>query len=91
MGVEQYINKTFTFYHDARAYIMNQGFDYFGGIPINMGEGYEHIFIYEYRHKTKLTICRMADLRMSMRKLKDTDTIPDLIDFIQVSIKNIND
>lgn len=89
MGVENYINKTFTVYSEARSYILDQGFDYFKGVPIKMDEGYEHIFIFEYKHKTDPTICRMADLRAIMRKVKDGDRIPNLIDFIQVSIKNI--
>lgn len=90
MNVENYINETFLEYEKARDYIISKGFDYWNGeTPVTMGEGYEHIFIYEYKHKTEPVICRLADLRWEQRKVKDKDRIPKLIGFIQVSIKEI--
>ena len=85
------ITKTFTEYADARNYIIGKGFEYWKGKHISMGEGYEHIFVFEYKHKYEQTICRMADLRWEQRKIKDKDRIPDIIGFIQVSIKEIGE
>lgn len=89
MSVENYINETFTEIAEAKKYIAGKGFELFTETFVNMGEGFEHIFTWDYKHKYDNTICRMCDLRWSQRKVKDTDRIPKLIGFIQVSIKEM--
>lgn len=90
MSVENYINETFTEIAQAKKYIIDRGFELFSETFVDMGEGFEHIFTWDYRHRYDLTICRMCDLRWAQRKVKDTDRIPTLIGFIQVSIKPID-
>ena len=82
------ITKRFIDYKDARSYVQEQGFDYFKGKYINIGEGYEHIFIEEFKHKTNESLCRVADLRFETYKRKNENDLPQIIGFIQVSIKN---
>lgn len=89
MSIENCINETFTRISDARKYIIDKGFNLFTETFVNMGEGFEHIFTWDYKHKYDNTICRMCDLRWAQRKVKNTDRIPQLIGFIQVSIKEI--
>ena len=81
-------NKTFQRYEEAREYIHSQGFNPFRGTPISMGDGYEHIIIMEFHHPTEPLVCRYADLRSSQRK--NCASHFNIIDFIQVTIKNKN-
>lgn len=72
----------------AKDFVISQGFNYSEGKLICMGEGYEHIFVYEYTHKTDSNKkCRMADLQYVQRKPKTNEEIPVLFDFFQVSIQ----
>jgi len=54
---------------------------------INMGEGYEHVWVWEYKHKFTSSLCRIADLRSVQRKVKEGDRIPNIIGFVQLSTK----
>lgn len=83
------ITKIFQDYQKAKEYIWDQGFIFFKERFINMGEGYEHIFVSEYPHKYENKVCRMADLRWEQYKIQPGDTVPRIIGFIQVSIKDI--
>lgn len=75
-------------YDKAKEYVIRQGFDYYRPLPISMGEGYEHICILEYNHKTNPeSVCRIADLRFEQYKRKTEDEMPRIIGFVQVSIK----
>lgn len=83
------LTEQFKDYQKAKEFVSNQGFLYSEGKPISMGDGYEHIFIYEYKHKYDSTkICRMADLRGVQLK-KSNKTIPEFLDYFQVTIKEI--
>lgn len=92
------LNATFLDWDSVRSFVLDQGFDYWKGIPIKMGDGYEHIFVYEYPHKDNCfnspsRFCRAADLRWECRKPKPGEpekTVPDLIGFIQVSLGRRN-
>ncbi len=76
-------------YEKAKDFVCSQGFLYSEGKPISMGDGYEHIFIYEYTHKyDSKKICRMADLRGVQLK-NSTKTISEFLDYFQVTIKEI--
>ncbi len=80
----------FSDFKKARDFVIGQGFKYSEGKPISMGEGYEHIFIYEYPHKTDLNkTCRLADLQNIQKKVQPEDNIPVLFDFFQVSIQTL--
>lgn len=87
MNIENCINETFTEISEAEKYIARKGF--INPVFVDMGQGFEHIWTWEYRNKYRNEICRMCDLRWAQRKVKDTDRIPSLIGFIQVSIKEI--
>lgn len=89
MSIEDYINETFPEMAQAKKYIIDKGFNLFSETFVNMGEGFEHIFTWDYKHKYENTICRLCDLRWAQRKVKDEDRIPHIIGFIQVSIKDI--
>jgi hypothetical protein len=71
----------------AEQYLAEQNFKLPGKF-IDMGEGYEHIWMWEYQHKYDAgKIARLADLRFAQRKVKDEDTIPNIIGTIQITIK----
>lgn len=89
MNIQDCINETFDEMAQAKKYIVDKGFELFTETFVDMGEGFEHIWAWDYRHRYDLTICRLCDLRWAQRKVKDTDRIPKLIGFIQVSIKEI--
>lgn len=87
---EDIVSVTFAKYEDAKAYVQKQGFDFWRGQVVSMGEGYEHIFIFEYPHKLDLNkVCRMADFRCAQRKVQPGDQLPRLMNFIQVSVKQL--
>lgn len=90
MSIENCINETFTEMSEARRYMISRGFNMFSETFVNMGEGFEHIWTWDYNHKTEDRICRLCDMRWAQRKAKDADRIPQIVGFIQVSIKEIN-
>ena len=61
------------------------GYDITKGSFIDMGEGYEHIWVWEYIHPHANKKCRIADLRWAQYKIKDGDTIPRIVGFVQLS------
>ncbi len=86
------ITETFQEYNKAKEYVLRQGFEYWRGKPISMGEGYEHIFISEFNHKDNSNlVCRMADLRFEQYKRQSENELPRIIGFVQVSIKEKNE
>jgi hypothetical protein len=81
-------NHKFDDFKKAKQFVIDQGFSYWSGKPIVLGEGFEHIFMYEYQHKHDINkVCRMVDLQNVQLKPKDSDNMPVLLDFFQVSIK----
>lgn len=85
------LNATFSDWDSARSFVLDQGFDYWKGVPVNMGEGLEHIIAYDYPCSTSLSrFCRVVDLRFESRKPKPGKTLPELIGFIQVSLGRRN-
>jgi len=82
---------TFEKMEDANSCLCRQGFAYWTGKHVDMGEGFEHVFVFEYDHKYDPTlVCRIADLRSAQYKAQPGDRLPRIVGFVQVSVKKRN-
>ena len=72
----------------AEDYLKDKGFDIINKKIISFGEGYEHIFCWEFMNKYNKDIARIADLRCCKRKKGNLSNA--LFKHVQVAIKNIS-
>jgi len=93
MKIKVTSNQTFLEWDKAITYLRTRGFNYWKGVPVDMGDGLRHVFTWDYPENnpgdSPSRICRLADLRNACWKVKSEDSIPNIIGYIQVSIAEI--
>lgn len=81
------MHRTFETITGAEGVAQIYGYDIQSAKFIDMGDGYEHIWVWEYKHKHTSSLCRIADLRSAQYKVKEGDRIPNIIGFVQLSTR----